>query len=306
MTISGALSTDPVVAGMQRAWQIPSLWNFTGPDGICGLHWHCDAPTERYLGSALPEDYLVFSLHTAPIHCADVKLDRRSRFNGMLDRMSWMLVSSNGTPEAVAEGPFSVVHLYLPGARVTSLAESYGIRFDLPEPGHCLHGGFRDNPMAARVAALMRSIGEATPLAALRRDQLCHQILADLLELSTTAKRAPGSERRTPERLAPAVRRRIDAMIEAHLGRPLALCDMAAEAALSPSHFLRAFKGSFGRTPLRELQSRRIARARQLVTRSDLSLCAIALDCGFADHSHMTRHFRATFGMTPSDLRRNR
>jgi len=48
----------------------------------------------------------------------------------------------------------------------------------------------------------------------------------------------------------------------------------------------------------------RLAKALNAVLDSDLDLTSIALDTGFASHSHFTARFRAFFGLTPEALRR--
>jgi len=50
----------------------------------------------------------------------------------------------------------------------------------------------------------------------------------------------------------------------------------------------------------------RVAAARSRVMDSQDSLAAIALDCGFADQSHLTRAFRLRYGLSPGRMRRSR
>ena len=63
----------------------------------------------------------------------------------------------------------------------------------------------------------------------------------------------------------------------------------------SLSHDFRMF---YGTSPYRYLTMRRLDAVRRLLL-SGLSLAAAAQDAGFADQSHMTRHFLKTFGLTP-------
>lgn len=60
----------------------------------------------------------------------------------------------------------------------------------------------------------------------------------------------------------------------------------------------RDFRALFGTSPYRYLIMRRLAKARELMA-SGHSLVDTAVACEFADQSHMTRHFRKTYGMTP-------
>lgn len=60
----------------------------------------------------------------------------------------------------------------------------------------------------------------------------------------------------------------------------------------------RDFRALFGTSPYRYLIMRRLAKARELIA-GGYSLVDAAAHCEFADQSHMTRHFRKTYGMTP-------
>lgn len=103
--------------------------------------------------------------------------------------------------------------------------------------------------------------------------------------------------------LAPAVLRRVEAWIEAHLGQTITLAMLAREADLSEFHFARMFSRSLGMAPHRYVMQRRLLRAEQLVRNSGLPLTEIALSCGFSSASHFSNRFRAAFGATASQLR---
>lgn len=84
----------------------------------------------------------------------------------------------------------------------------------------------------------------------------------------------------------------------------LALCDVARAAGVHPIHFTRAFRRHFGCTPGDYLRRCRLERAVDLLSRSSLALCDVALECGFADQSHFTRKFTKAFGVAPAEYRR--
>jgi AraC family transcriptional regulator len=94
--------------------------------------------------------------------------------------------------------------------------------------------------------------------------------------------------------------------IEAHLDRTIRNEDLAALVRLNPSHFSRAFRNSFGEPPHEYVIRRRVERAQGLMLSTDASLSDIALDCGLADQSHLTRLFRRIVGESPSAWRRAR
>lgn len=109
-----------------------------------------------------------------------------------------------------------------------------------------------------------------------------------------------------PGCLAPWQARKAAAHIESHLTSPVRIDELAAIVRLSRSYFSRAFKASFGQSPLQFMQDRRIAHAQQAMLDTDNPLCDIALACGFADQAHLSRMFRRVVGQTPNGWRRAR
>jgi AraC family transcriptional regulator len=95
------------------------------------------------------------------------------------------------------------------------------------------------------------------------------------------------------------------AYIETNLGSKIAIAEMADLLALSESHFYRAFKQTFGCSPMTYVAARRVERAKLMMTSTGERLSDIALACGFADQSHLTRYFRRAVGVSPGLWRRS-
>jgi AraC-like DNA-binding protein len=72
---------------------------------------------------------------------------------------------------------------------------------------------------------------------------------------------------------------------------------------MSPAHFTRTFRATFGETPHRYLQRRRIERAMQLLRRSDQSVSAVCVDVGWTSFATFSRTFREIVGCSPSEYR---
>jgi AraC family transcriptional regulator len=106
--------------------------------------------------------------------------------------------------------------------------------------------------------------------------------------------------------LSPWQIRKVASHVEAHLDRTIRNEDLATIVRLNPSHFGRAFRNSFGEPPHEYVIRRRVERAQGLMLSTDASLGAIALDCGLADQSHLTRLFRRIVGESPRAWRRAR
>jgi len=105
-------------------------------------------------------------------------------------------------------------------------------------------------------------------------------------------------------RLPPWARERLLRFIDAHIGRRLAIAELASSVGYSQSYFFRAFKASFGSSPHAYVLARRLERARELMLATDDSLSDIAIRCGLADQAHFTRRFRLAFDATPAQWRR--
>ena len=97
--------------------------------------------------------------------------------------------------------------------------------------------------------------------------------------------------------------RRVVEFIEAHLGEEITLADLARVADLSPHHFASAFRTSTGVAPHRYLTERRIARACELLAKSEATVTTVAHALGFASHGHFSESFRRFVGVTPSQYK---
>src|SRR4051812_47238580 len=87
--------------------------------------------------------------------------------------------------------------------------------------------------------------------------------------------------------------------------QPLDIRALARIAHVSEAHFIRTFGATFGETPHRYLQRRRVERAMFLLRQTDRSVTEICLDVGFASLGTFSRTFREVVGRTPSQYRRN-
>lgn len=81
---------------------------------------------------------------------------------------------------------------------------------------------------------------------------------------------------------------------------PLDIRALASMSAMSPAHFIRTFRGTFGETPHRYLQRRRIERAMFLLRTTDAAIIDISLHVGFNSLGTFGRTFRNVVGETPT------
>ncbi len=92
--------------------------------------------------------------------------------------------------------------------------------------------------------------------------------------------------------------------LEANLGQPYSLADLAAVASASERTLLRHFKAAVGMTPLEYLQGLRIERAKIMLEVSLNNLHTIAAACGYTDAGSFRRLFHRATGMSPGEYRK--
>jgi AraC-like DNA-binding protein len=110
---------------------------------------------------------------------------------------------------------------------------------------------------------------------------------------------------RAVEELNRRMLRARDAIDRAY-AQPLDIPSLAAVANVSEAHFIRTFRSTFGETPHRYLQRRRVERAMFLLRETRRSITEICLDVGFASLGTFSRTFNDIVGTTPTDYRAQR
>ena len=85
--------------------------------------------------------------------------------------------------------------------------------------------------------------------------------------------------------------------------QPLDIAALAHIAFVSEAHFIRTFRATFGETPHRYLQRRRVERSMFLLRETERSITDICLDVGFGSLGTFSRTFRDIVGESPSEYR---
>jgi AraC-like DNA-binding protein len=106
----------------------------------------------------------------------------------------------------------------------------------------------------------------------------------------------------TPPPLARHLLRARD-LVDSRYAEPLDLEALAQAAHVSPRHFSRSFRRTFGETPHQYLLSRRIERARHLLRTTDRRVAEICLEVGFTSVGSFTTTFRRHVGVSPTVYR---
>jgi AraC family transcriptional regulator len=98
---------------------------------------------------------------------------------------------------------------------------------------------------------------------------------------------------------------RVVSYVQMNLENRIKVTVLAQIAQLSPAHFSRVFRKTFGVSPGRYVRLRRLDTAMLLMRTTAQSLSAIALLSGHCDQAHFTRAFRQLVGMPPRRWRRS-
>jgi AraC family transcriptional regulator len=127
-------------------------------------------------------------------------------------------------------------------------------------------------------------------------------LVASLFE--TLAPRPPANTGKpAAARLSNRRLMRVLAYIDAHIGEPITLANLAATAGLSRMYFARQFRAATGVRPHEYVLRRRVERAQQLLTATSDALVNVALSVGFQTQTHFTTVFKKIVGDTPRQWR---
>jgi AraC-like DNA-binding protein len=201
-------------------------------------------------------------------------------------------------PRFFFPSPFHCLHFYVRRATLDALAAEQGARrIDTLSWPH----GANDETVSHLGSALLPALNNPENAGRLFLDHVVHALNTHFAYayggMRSAAKVARGG-------LAAWQERRCKDLMESALGEQITLRELAHECRLSISHFAVAFRQSTGQSPHRWLMKRRVEAAKELLRASELALSAIALNCGFADQSHLTRVFTVMVGAPPGVWRR--
>ena len=106
-----------------------------------------------------------------------------------------------------------------------------------------------------------------------------------------------GGRLRSPGMIEPSVRRVLE-HIDENFAKTLRLSTLAELAGLSLHRLITVFRRRMGMPPHQYLCRIRVQHVRRLL-RQGLSAAAVAIESGFCDQSHLSRHFKRQYGVTP-------
>jgi AraC family transcriptional regulator len=159
---------------------------------------------------------------------------------------------------------------------------------------------FPDRDLWETALKLKRAV--ETPSEGLYAEALEVVLAHELVRLNNTPQEARGVSKGG---LAAWQKKRVASYIDEHFAEEIPLLTLAQIAGLSPFHFSRAFKESFGVPPHRYHLISRIERAKSLLARPEISVTEAGLRAGFSETSSFSAAFRKIARLTPSQYRRS-
>lgn len=153
-----------------------------------------------------------------------------------------------------------------------------------------------DPPLAHALVTAHRAFEQ--PASSLARESLLHGALGGLITRHAQRPPSPSLPGREPAALG-----RVRAVLEDEYARNVTLDELARLAGLNAFTLLRAFRRAYGLPPHAYQLQVRLRHARRRLRQGETPAQA-ALHTGFADQSHLGRHFRRAFGVTPDGYRR--
>jgi AraC family transcriptional regulator len=154
-----------------------------------------------------------------------------------------------------------------------------------------------DARLAALMLAMRQEVREGCSSGRLFGESISLALLAYLAGKYATLRCASTGQ------LSPAQKRRLVDYIRENLSSDITVMELADLVQLSPSHFARTFKASFGVAPYRFVMRERIDGAKDMLASAKLSSSQVAMAYGFASQSHFVKVFRQFTGVTPKQYR---
>lgn len=251
-------------------------------------------------GSIPPEKAFVVSIHLTPAsdHGCDIWVDDRHSRIPVWPSGGVGIYDLESNPRARNPSPVDWVHYHVPRSTLNAFTDEA----ERPRIQHlrCVYGTL-DRILWQMTQLVLPSLQNTDGLSDLFLDSFRLLFCAHIV---TTYGPTLYWQRRFRGGLAPWQRKRIEDLSRENLDGRLRLSALADECGLSVSHFARSFRRTFATSPHRYLILQRIAKAKELLTTTNMSQIEVALDSGFSDQAAFSRTFKAIVGVSPTKWKR--
>lgn len=177
-----------------------------------------------------------------------------------------------------------------------------GQNTDIDETGLLPRLLFEDDALWTTSMKLRSLVGSSSEQERAYMDALLNVLKAEVLRHNRGERKRPLP---ATGGLAAWQQRAVSDFVEAHISQQLHIATLADLVRLSPYHFSRAFKKSFGVPPHRYHMIRRIERAKYLLSYPSISVTEVGMTLGFSETSSFSCSFRKIAGFTPSQYQRS-
>ena len=245
-----------------------------------------------------PSFLCVLQLHEFP--AADAWCDDRHRRLPRLSSGAVHIYDLRHEWRTDARHPFDNIHVNVTQEALNELAEELCLRpiaIELP----AALAEARGETLRHLALALQPAFARPKEMSALFAD---HVVTAAAIHLAETYGCLKPGAAQFRGGLAQWQERRARDMLTEGLHADIPLRTIAAACGLSTGHFIKAFRQTTGLPPHRWQLKQRAERSRDMLLHTREPLDVIALACGFADQSHLSRVFSKAFGVPPGTWRR--
>ena len=190
---------------------------------------------------------------------------------------------------AVPEDPWEVYWLRIEGPRLAQISEMLGVR------GSPVIRGLDLDEACRLFTELFEMLAGKSPGAPAR----IHAHVAQVLSLAFNARQQSGS---VPPEIPVPLQRSVERM-KLFYFEPHSVESLSQAAGLSPTHFSRLFKKSFGTSPIDWLRRERISQAKRRLVDTKDAIKEIAEPVGYNDRYFFSKDFKKHTGLTPNQFR---
>jgi AraC family transcriptional regulator len=190
------------------------------------------------------------------------------------------------------------LHIYLTPESIAQAAEAADIDLDRIDLSNCFSK--QDGQLQQIAMLLLAELRSGGIMGRLYVESLTQVLVIHLLRHYATVMQTITSEHGslTRSQLQHAIE-----YIHTYLDRDLSLVEIAEVINISPTYFASLFKRATGNSPHQYVIQQRVERAKEMISKTDLSIADIALEVGFSSHSHLTQQFKRLTGVTPKQIR---
>ena len=308
MTEQFAISQSASIKAHEGASAIPVLFRSSEEsnwEGLVVRAFHEPGELEGWIDPAVPDTSLV--LVTQGAMYMEQRLLNGPWRGQHIRQGDLFLKPGGGGPyelrwRSLSPEPLQTLHLHLNTHLLARTAEEVADR-DPARLALIGRSGFQDPLLTQIGLALWRELEQDTPAGKLYAQTAAQMLAVHLLRHYTSTA---GEIEEVSQGLTRHQVKRVTDFMLAHLSQDLSLDVLARQIGFSPYHFARLFRQTMGESPHQFVLRQRIERAQHLLKEADVPLAHIALECGFANQSHLSLVFKRHLGLTPRAYRQDR